>query len=274
LKQKKWKKALKESCDIVAVAGGDGTVGRVARHLIGGRKPIAILPTGTANNIATTLGLSDQPLHQLINGWNTAPLVNFDAGVAAGPWGSECFIEGFGVGLLAEAIAQLQKSKRGNVTGSVRKTKGTGSALSILERKLTRVSVKEMIVLLDGEDFSGDYILVETLNTRYIGPNLKLVPNADVSDGLFDVVFVAAHDRSELRRYLAALNSGKSARPNLRIRRCRRLEIEVEGSSVHIDDTCWPEDDEDTIPSGSRSMDIRIQKAALFFLTQERQSIN
>jgi len=34
-KEKKWKKALKNPGDIVAVAGGDGTVGKVARRLIG-----------------------------------------------------------------------------------------------------------------------------------------------------------------------------------------------------------------------------------------------
>jgi diacylglycerol kinase (ATP) len=268
LKKKKWKKALKKSCDMIAVAGGDGTVRKVARHMIAGSTPIAILPTGTANNIAKTLGLSGKTLHQLINSWRTANAVNFDVGVADGPWGSDCFIEGFGIGFIADAIAQLKARKKANANESVKPRKGISSVLSHLNKQLEYSSVIEMIVRLDGEDFSGDYILVESLNTRYIGPNLKLVPKADISDGLFDVVFVAPHDQSKLSRYLTALNSGKAARPNFRIHRCRRLEIEVENFPVHIDGTCWPEDDDyDEIPAASRSIDINIQKAALIFLT-------
>src|ERR1041384_1960383 len=47
------KTALHESpCDLVVVAGGDGTVGRAACELSGWQIPIAILPLGTANNTA------------------------------------------------------------------------------------------------------------------------------------------------------------------------------------------------------------------------------
>ena len=84
-KEKKWKKALKKPCDIVAVAGGDGTVGKVARELIEERIPIAILPLGTANNIAKSLGIADISLQDLVASWSTARSINFDTGVAKGP---------------------------------------------------------------------------------------------------------------------------------------------------------------------------------------------
>jgi len=41
-KEKDWKKALRKRCDVIAVAGGDGTVGKVARRLVGSPTPIAI----------------------------------------------------------------------------------------------------------------------------------------------------------------------------------------------------------------------------------------
>src|SRR5438067_2325185 len=64
-KEQEWEKALEESADAVVVAGGDGTVGKVARLLIDRRLPLAILPIGTANNIARTLELVASP-EQLI----------------------------------------------------------------------------------------------------------------------------------------------------------------------------------------------------------------
>ena len=44
----KWRESLDSSPDYVAVAGGDGTIGKVARTLAGTGVPIAILPLGTA----------------------------------------------------------------------------------------------------------------------------------------------------------------------------------------------------------------------------------
>ena len=43
--------------DLVVAAGGDGTVGAVATHLAGSELPLAILPLGTANDVARSLYL-------------------------------------------------------------------------------------------------------------------------------------------------------------------------------------------------------------------------
>src|SRR5688572_16963626 len=55
--EKTWMSVLEEPADVIAVAGGDGTVGGIAKKLVGRRVPIAPLPLGTANNISKTLGL-------------------------------------------------------------------------------------------------------------------------------------------------------------------------------------------------------------------------
>src|SRR5687768_18029855 len=68
-KEDGWQTALEDPGDLVAVAGGDGIVGTVAKRMIGRATPIAVLPLGTANNIAKTLDLMDVPLGELIRGW-------------------------------------------------------------------------------------------------------------------------------------------------------------------------------------------------------------
>jgi diacylglycerol kinase (ATP) len=264
-KKKRWKKALKKPCDIVAVAGGDGTVGKVARHLIGSRTPIAVMPMGTANNIAKTLGITGKTFKELIKGWTTAGCVNFDAGVAKGPWGSECFIEGFGIGLFAEAMSQLDEKENKHLADSAKSRQVLHSVLSILKKQIQRCQPKKMTVRLDGEDLSGDYVLLEALNIRYIGPNLDLVPRADINDGFLDVVFVPKRERAKLSRYIADLMKRKRARPNLTIRRGQHLQIEWESSPVHIDDMPWPGEDEN-IPVRSNAIDVKVQPAALVFL--------
>ena len=61
--KKDWDKIESEDIDFVIVAGGDGTVRKLAgelldRKLIDKKLPIALLPFGTANNIARTLGIA------------------------------------------------------------------------------------------------------------------------------------------------------------------------------------------------------------------------
>src|SRR5688572_3602256 len=63
--------------DCVVAAGGDGTVARAGRVLAGGEVPMAILPLGTANNIATSLdvnGLADEVSAR----WSRQHVVNID----------------------------------------------------------------------------------------------------------------------------------------------------------------------------------------------------
>jgi hypothetical protein len=52
-----FKAMLKETADMVVVAGGDGTVRKVITGIVDRAIPIAILPLGTANNLATSLGI-------------------------------------------------------------------------------------------------------------------------------------------------------------------------------------------------------------------------
>ena len=52
-----YKAAFGEPWDLVAVAGGDGTVAKAARHMPEQNVPLALLPTRTANNVAHSLDL-------------------------------------------------------------------------------------------------------------------------------------------------------------------------------------------------------------------------
>ncbi len=109
-KDENWQAALEDPGAFVVAAGGDGTVGKVAKQLVGRKIPLAILPLGTANNIAKTFGLMEASLEQLIGGWASAQRVNVDGAIAHGAWGSTYFIESIGLGLFAQTMAQAKNS--------------------------------------------------------------------------------------------------------------------------------------------------------------------
>src|SRR5688572_8742965 len=113
--RKGWEGALDAKLDLVAVAGGDGTVGGVARSIADRSIPLTILPIGTANNIAGWLGLSGAPVEALVAGWSGGTLQPFDLGLARGPWGTFQFLESVGVGLLAEMMSEIDEGSSGYV---------------------------------------------------------------------------------------------------------------------------------------------------------------
>lgn len=238
-KEEGWTKTLKRPTDIVAVAGGDGTVTKVARRLIGRDVPIAVLPLGTANNISRTLGIVDLPVTLLIPSWKAGRRVTFDAGLARGPWGERYFIEGAGVGLMTSAIPKANKSK---TLEQLAETDAKVSyAQQLFREHLADQPAIEVKAKLDGEDISGRYLLLEVLNIQYIGPNLYLAPDLVRNDGEFDVVLVSEKHREKLRKHIKHWQEGKMLPPEFETRRGKHLEIEWSGFPLHIDDKVWPD---------------------------------
>jgi diacylglycerol kinase (ATP) len=272
-KEKKWHKVLKDPGDMVAVAGGDGTVGKVARKMIGASTPIAILPMGTANNIATSLGIADWKLKDLIASWKGARCVHFDAGVAKGPWGTRHFIEGFGLGLFAELMFHLDVSKKKKLKAADDPEEELRAALDLLHSELGKLDPKPISVRLDGKDFSGQYVLLEALNVRFVGPNLDLAPEADTQDGLLDLVAIPFRKRADLAKYLKGWNRESAPMSKSRRHRGRLLQIEWDGSPVHLDDSAWP-DAGKPLPVTSHAITIQMEPGALVFMTpaKERRS--
>jgi diacylglycerol kinase (ATP) len=265
LRAENWHTALEEPCDIVAVAGGDGMVGKVAKHLVDRHVPIAVLPMGTANNIAKTLGLKDRPLEQLIAGWSAAARVNFDVGVASGPWSSKYFIEGLAIGLFTETMYRLDATDNADLAHLEDTRKKIDSVLQILKERLSSFTPNNMKLPLDGRDISGEYILLEVMNISYIGPNLCLAPHANPSDGLLDIVLVSKDERDNLSQCLSHCMEVRLVQPTLTIRKGQHLQIEWDGSTTHIDDEVWP-DKGSEFPLSVSTIDVTVKRHALEFL--------
>jgi diacylglycerol kinase family enzyme len=260
-----WEKSLENAADFVAVAGGDGTVGKVAKRMIGKNTPLAVLPMGTANNIANALGLTDRPLDQLVAGWQRARRMKFDCVAASGPWGSTYFIEGLGLGLFTDTMSRLDARSNIDIAHHSIKDKKLTSIVEIMKLRLDSCPAMRLKLTLDNRDLSGEYILLEALNIRYIGPTLCLAPTADPSDGLFDVVLVSSEERSELKKYLSDRLEGKSDCPELTVHRGRHLHMECDCLPVHIDDDLQLKYGAPT-PFSSAEIDVTLDSGALEML--------
>jgi diacylglycerol kinase family enzyme len=241
-KEDGWKLALKEDADLVVIAGGDGTVGRVVRCMAGRDVPLALLPSGTANNIARTLGQLERPFEELVRGWESARVVRLDVGHVAGPWGERNFVEGVGVGVFADLLARSEMEKR-----EKKKKKRGAKRKAPVEEGMRRVQQQvheaeplEVFARLDGRDISGRYLMLEAVNLRYVGPNLHLAADSTPGDGQFDVVLVTEAERARLVHYLDHWQDNRDRLAILPTVKGSRLQLEWHGFPLHIDDKLKP----------------------------------
>lgn len=263
-KDKDWRKALKEPADLIVVAGGDGTLGKVARSLAGTTTPLTALPCGTANNLAHELGLTDIPMRQLVDAWPGARRQSFDVGILRGPDGEKSFVESLGYGLFAWTMARFDNvNPRTTPADLEHELRG---ARDFLNEQLREYSPRSLLIRIDNQDISGDYLLVEVMNIKLIGPNLQLAPQADPGDGQLDLVLVSAEHRDQLHAFLTNKDHPASFSP-FTVHRCQRLQIRCNNPEYHVDDRPWsnPEKGSET----QHLSEVFVQSKALVFLVPD-----
>lgn len=232
----RWQELLQSPVALAVAVGGDGTVGKVARALVGRELPFTVLPVGTANNVAKTLGISGDA-RAMVSHWRSATPKPFDIWSVNTVGEDTTFIESVGGGFLGQPIATADALHPPTLIlgGAIDR------ALYLLRQAVSEAPALEWEIELDGEDLSGTYVGVEAMNNRSVGPNLPLAPHADLGDGQIDLVLVSDADRDGLRHRLDSVATAQTPRPlKLPVRRGRSLRLVAPaGIPYHLDGDPW-----------------------------------
>lgn len=218
-----------DAIEMVVAAGGDGTVGAVAASVRDPLQPLAVLPIGTANNIAASLGIATD-LDEAIAAWQTSRVQPLDVGVATGPWGERRFVESVGGGLVTHGIVVMDRQPwHTEAPPDVRLGRARGCHADLLDD----VALVEWDVTIDGAVQATPLLLLEALNMSHIGPNLAFA-QASPFDGRFTVVAAYAEHREALQTWLR--QDPGTAPPALPTWPAREITI-TRGDRLHVDDT-------------------------------------
>lgn len=236
VKEDDWD-VFENDVEFLIIAGGDGTVRRVAKSLMKRKRiekhfPLALLPHGTANNISCSLEV-DGPIREIVRSWHKSELKKFDIGKVRGMKEDLFFLEGFGYGVfpkLIKTMSKMEEDPEADVNEKIR------AARTVLLDIVQNYKARECTIKADGKDYSGMYIMVELLNIRSIGPNLVLAPSADPGDGELDMVLVYEKDRGKLETYLTNMINGETKPYKFNTVRAKSFEILWEGKDLHVDD--------------------------------------
>ena len=223
---------LQLNVDAVVAAGGDGTVARVGRVLAGKELPIAILPFGTANNIATGLNISGDAF-TLASGWSLDKRVHIDVGVVADDEGERLFLEGVGTGLMPRGISR-GRNDPGKAQASTAAEEVDWARQMFLDA-LNDLKPQHSKLCIEGDNIEGEYLLVEVLNIASVGPRLRLSAETTPADGLLSVVIADENDRQAIAAHLNLPWDDDDNHAWLKSWRAKT--VEVSGwSEYHVDD--------------------------------------
>jgi diacylglycerol kinase (ATP) len=234
---KNWALDVDPETEFIVVAGGDGTIRKVVTELLQHKEtekkiPLAILPLGTANNIARSLNIQGT-MENIIDSWEHNVVEKYDIGRIHNLPQHTFFIESIGFGVFPAFLRRMAKMEDLMPEDPDKQIK---VALKEFGNMIARYKPKHCDLVIDGKDHSGDYLLVEIMNTESIGPALKLNPQANISDGKLDVILVPATRRQDLEKYISARRG--NAKKLLQLERIPASAVTIawQGARFHVDD--------------------------------------
>jgi YegS/Rv2252/BmrU family lipid kinase len=212
---KKARKALKKGAELIFAWGGDGTVQRCVDALAGSTAALAILPAGTANLLASNLGIPEDLAGAVRTGLSGARR-RLDLGRVNG----EHFAVMAGAGFDGELINDADRGLKDRL-----------GRLAYVWSGLRHVGDSPVTaeITVDGERwFEGEASCVLLGNVGTITGGIRAFDDAQPDDGWLEVGVATAHGALQWARTLGRMATGPSERsPFVRMTRGKAVKVRL-----------------------------------------------
>ena len=206
--------AIDRGFTTIVVAGGDGTCSRVAQAILEGGSgcALAVLPSGTGNDIAKTLGVDKMPAREIAQLVVAGMTTRMDVGRVD----QHYFLNSLGFGFVASVLEAARH---------IRILKGDAVYIYSALRQL--LTYRGLSVSRGVESSDPSKLLMLTVsNGRFLGGAFRIAPNASVVDGQLDFGFVGDSgvlDRARL--FAGAFRGTHLSFPSVEAERERAMEL-------------------------------------------------
>lgn len=202
---------------IVAAAGGDGTISEVAAGLAHSAAGLAVLPIGTGNDFARSLGFgASLPKALAAIDAGTTREVDMIRWACGGRTGLSINIAGCGFD--AVVARRINEGFRG--------LRGTTAYIAAVLTSLGTYRPAEMRLSVDAETIETTVMLCAVANAQSYGGGMRVAPDARMDDGLLDVVVVEGLPPTQFLRAFPRVFAGTHVtHPKVRILRGKSVRI-------------------------------------------------
>ena len=230
LLRRETEQAFAQGTDGLVVVGGDGMVSLAVNLVAGTGVPVGIVPTGTGNDLARGLGLRfDDPLvatEELVAALRRAPRA-IDVGAIR--HGAHRTLFACVVSTGFDAVVNERANRMTRPRGPSRYT-------IALIRELATFRPRMYTITIDGVRRQQRAMLVSVANNPSFGGGMRIVPHADLSDGMLDVFIVHPLSRAGLVAVFPKVFAGEHTdHPAVEFVRARRVVIEAEDIVAYAD---------------------------------------
>lgn len=217
--------AMHAGAQTIVAVGGDGTCARIANTILstGGLCRLAVIPTGTGNDFAKTLGvqtMSAGAIAQLVQRGDSARI---DVGRAD----KRYFLNSCGFGFDASVL---------EASNGVRFLKGDAIYIYSALRQLFTYRGVEVSTNVAGVK-RGQMLMVTVSSGRWLGGAFKIAPHASVLDGKLDACFFSdSHVFERAKLFVGALRGTHLGMPSVFADSVQQLTLTFPSSpSMEID---------------------------------------
>ena len=196
----------------VITIGGDGMVHLVIQELAKSEIPLILIPAGTGNDFARSLELNvNDPIEAFEYALGN-PTTAIDLGLVNGRYFAEILSTGFDSRVNERANRMRMKSKK------------KYDLAMILELPVFRPLEYE--ITIDDRLFNTEAMLIAVANGISYGGGMKICPNADLTDGLFDLLILEPVSKFEFLRVFPRVFKGTHiTHPKVKILKGRNIKI-------------------------------------------------
>lgn len=202
----------KEYSGVIAV-GGDGLAHLVMQICVPRHLPFAVVPAGTGNDFVRTLGWSLDDIEPLLERITTAEATPIDLGNVDSEWFGAILSTGFDsvVNERANTLKWPSGPQRYNVA---------------IALELPRFKPVTYEITCDGESFTTEAMLVAVGNGKSYGGGMNICPQAQLNDGLFDLIILEPVSKVEFLKVFPRVYSGSHiSHPKVRSMRAKKVTI-------------------------------------------------
>jgi len=230
LLRRETEQAFAQGTDGLVVVGGDGMVSLAVNLVAGTGVPVGIVPTGTGNDLARGLGLRfDDPLtatEELVAALERAPRA-IDVGAIR--HGAHRTLFACVVSTGFDAVVNERANRMTRPRGPSRYT-------IALVRELATFRPRMYTITIDGVRRQQRAMLVSVANNPSFGGGMRIVPHADLSDGMLDVFIVHPLSRAGLVAVFPKVFAGEHTdHPAVEFVRARRVVIDADDIVAYAD---------------------------------------